>query len=867
MTKRTKNQNDTNKELSALINSNPNIRWFAVFSINLLQNAISDLNTEQKIKYEKFITVSNKTEDVLWFFVKGGTALKLYRDKKFSLESKLHENNSDWDTQIVINPKLPFKQWYQVRDRVEEVINHVLVISNVALTFMPDIKDYLKKQLPQKCEDNLKILGKPNANDKEKLQLGGRITHVDGRDQKRAYLYDRFHPSQSSDTVSHYFAVTPNIKEVLRGTKPAADMPNELDMLNNFFEKMADNNVKEKGNEEDEKEEKYHEEPNDKNETHSDDRTAGAFKVASTVINKQSYTSRELAAKVYRMLMSFGNKHGWGTDQQKSSFKSALKKTGKSKDLLQMIDELLDTLGSDREARAPLASCRHNLNVGNYYLYRLLVNYKFNKPEKHKDYGAEHDYQKAWGNNKVRAEIIDVTIPRRDTQECLHQAAVLSGEHWQLTQINVDDLSGVSIPVLGKSYHLDEQIVLLRESIAGTTHSANKFAKRLRRCAKLVALNDRDTFDKKSVKNGGKFLIDHILNQFTNTYNAPKTKILKTLERATIDLNDWWKKGNNKKVNVRMSRATNKYTQNLTKCGVGKLGYVPISSMLREEISEPVEFNLSEEGSEEAAMQNCLYIVVAFADLADEIKEDLKQTSAMLGADKASSKTTSDYRLLIKSAYQHINTIKLRDINLVFQLSGDAATYCHIKDVIYPENVTPQHSLEEILFVNPVTANLFIVSDKEVDVERTVEQISSRLMSVEKDYDIKVEKNLVYLRRQSFQDGVQLIIDVAEKSADEIKKDDATEYASGLPVVNLRRLIETMEPVSHAQEFFMNSALEATLQITRDTFAIRSYLARYLGMPLAAPLALSPDKGKKTKSRVEKDGSNLDELQTPSFDE
>jgi hypothetical protein len=124
----------------------------------------------------------------------------------------------------------------------------------------------------------------------------------------------------------------------------------------------------------------------------------------------------------------------------------------------------------------PLATIQMNYTIDKFYLFRLMVNFSCKPPIG----GNDDEY-------KFHAELIDISIPRRDTVEALQQ--------WRHTRPRVfpSAAHGLGIPVPNHFYQLEEQILMVRENVAGTSTSKDKVKKRLVRgvlIAKAMARMD-----------------------------------------------------------------------------------------------------------------------------------------------------------------------------------------------------------------------------------------------------------------------------------------------------------------------------------------------------------------------------------------
>ena len=157
---------------------------------------------------------------------------------------------------------------------------------------------------------------------------------------------------------------------------------------------------------------------------------------------------------------------------------------------------------SQTNTKKQFASVFMNFSIPNFYLFRLLVRFR----------GRNIPSDKEQRDFAYRAELIDISIPRRDTAECLTQ--------WHHTSNRLISYQGVFIP--NHFYHLDEQIQMVRENLAGTSPSKDKLEKRLKRGVAICCAMNKQK-DVVSLKEG-------VAKQF------PKCKDLVLQEYATSTL-------------------------------------------------------------------------------------------------------------------------------------------------------------------------------------------------------------------------------------------------------------------------------------------------------------------------------------------
>lgn len=108
------------------------------------------------------------------------------------------------------------------------------------------------------------------------------------------------------------------------------------------------------------------------------------------------------------------------------------------------------------------ASILMNHAIKDFYLFRLMVRYEASNLPDMVDSDTE---------DRFRAELIDISIPRRDTVEALQQ--------WHATRPRL--MQAQNIPIPNHEYHLEEQIKMVRENLEGGSPSPHKLKKRLQR--------------------------------------------------------------------------------------------------------------------------------------------------------------------------------------------------------------------------------------------------------------------------------------------------------------------------------------------------------------------------------------------------
>ncbi len=123
-----------------------------------------------------------------------------------------------------------------------------------------------------------------------------------------------------------------------------------------------------------------------------------------------------------------------------------------------------------------LAAVTMNHTISSFALFRLMVKFEVT---------AKNSSQKPPPSESFRAELIDVSVPRRDTIEAVEQ--------WAHTRGQIVPVDGIPVPNFW--YYLDEYVLMTREVYAGTSRSARKFGKRLRR-GHMLGMATEPTFVK-----------------------------------------------------------------------------------------------------------------------------------------------------------------------------------------------------------------------------------------------------------------------------------------------------------------------------------------------------------------------------------
>ena len=156
-----------------------------------------------------------------------------------------------------------------------------------------------------------------------------------------------------------------------------------------------------------------------------------------------------------------------------------------------------------------------NCTINKFMLYRLIVRYSspgvdFNGEKCRDDINEER--------GKFRGEVIDISIPRRESEETINYWSRFKDDLRELadgntylrelvknkTQPQLDEMKTIRVP--GWDYQLQENIIMLHEVLTYSSGSAHKFYKRLQRAwPALTAIEQSSEKDKNSPLNSDLF--------------------------------------------------------------------------------------------------------------------------------------------------------------------------------------------------------------------------------------------------------------------------------------------------------------------------------------------------------------------------
>src|SRR5262249_18370611 len=132
-----------------------------------------------------------------------------------------------------------------------------------------------------------------------------------------------------------------------------------------------------------------------------------------------------------------------------------------------------------QKVEGPLSSISLNYAIPWFLLFRLMVKFEATPPKNpEKAQAADQDAPAAKQPKALfRAELIDISIPRRDTVEAIEQ--------WDRVRDQIENVKGVYVP--GYAYYIDEYILMAREVYARRSRSVDKFLSRMPRAYMMAA--------------------------------------------------------------------------------------------------------------------------------------------------------------------------------------------------------------------------------------------------------------------------------------------------------------------------------------------------------------------------------------------
>ncbi len=534
-----------------------------------------------------------------------------------------------------------------------------------------------------------------------------------------------------------------------------------------------------------------------------------------------------------------GNKNKaiqWLNDNKNDlGLNAAVQDSASKDDVVDLLKKLLPI-----NADAPLASGQKTLIIDEFYLHRLEVRYKYKKPA---IFGSKNpaDYIDAWtASGNLRGELIDVTVPRRDTFECRHHYKLLKSKQKNAWEV-IDRKSGVTgvdeieLPILNEGYHLEEQILITREILSGKSSSPKKIHKRILRGYSLGI----DNAGVKDRKNSRLKVIEISAAQFEDTYPNHKTII----EKIKVDLNNW-AEGNYQESNKASTKTLAIYfktqvskNENLIKCDLNENDNKVVDSekdklvrlrTFMADVSDDTKYpdiwvkmlNEKEKKNADddaygkklnAGMLDFFYITAIFAQVASEIIESLKGNKVDL---IRSDTTKYDLREMLK----YLIGIYHGNNDVFIQIRGSAASYHHLKE----QNNSYGNAADSELIV-PEVEVVCLYDEKSIEESQISNQHEASINALPKGFTEKnVDKDFY----------TQLIASIQyEKISLKNKEEQRTEYAYGMPVLNLNTHIKALESSIQAAEFSKSELLKEELDLLHRALTTREYGERYQGMP------------------------------------
>ncbi|NEQ76480.1 MAG: hypothetical protein F6K23_27670 [Okeania sp. SIO2C9] len=798
-----------------------------------LQTKINDLLTN-KLNYEDIVYILNcfcikelndrlknmkieldsgdeLTGEDVKFFVKGGTSLGLLFDNKEITNKDAYPNRSDWDTQLIINPILDFEVWYQALEKIEEIINEILILGNMLFSLYPGMGDLIKKTLPDDIQ-----------------QKGHKISHSSKADRKSAHMCEIFHPMQPLDISRRLFAA----KEYEKWMRP---QPKDYEQAQEFrakpdtFESIypvgtVDVNVDEYKNvNTDEYKNVNTDEYKNVNTDEYKNVNTDEYKNVNTDeyknVNTDEYKKKpsweeaskelitlitpikniqqSLPAKNPPMHLSLST-----PDEISQNFKD-LTKPKKSKKQNNPPQNINNQPPQPPKPPKQLASMQKTLTIAEFYLYRLVVRYKYVKPVPAQQAlpaqpPVNQQKDPPEGSGTLRGELIDISIPRRDSYECLHHwekfHALEKDSAWEIEEVT-DTLSGQKLPILKFGYHLEEQILMIREILAGKANTPHKIAKRLKRGYYLALIgsqkddqnNGQNNSDNK--KNVLMTLLKKLNENFTESYiNKQKNAAVET------KINDCYKK-----ISQRVQNNTirdKEFAKKLTRLKWDELKKTKLTEAMLKDIfaqkDNPTKNNYPKPwpGTDDKVSEGMIdfwNIIAHYSVLAEDLETKIKANPMELDQGGKDRKEIKDFYNLFLPAFDDDGV----GFKFYPHLTGRAASYYHLMDLkeVFKDNIT------NTLIVDSIDWK--IVVPKGADISKLKDYLPSQ-------YDEKMFVEVDNIRDPEYQ----------------------IEYSFGIPVLNLKQHIKDVQAQAHSAEFLHSQRLKQELAMLQSALTIREYTPR-----------------------------------------
>ncbi|MGH1543632.1 MAG: hypothetical protein ACRBHB_24745 [Arenicella sp.] len=794
MSDKTPNQLALNEKLTSLLNTDGVISNFNIFSIDLLNKNLASIQWDKQFK-------QSPNKNAYWFFVKGGTALRLIFEQNG--QNDLMPAPSDWDTQIVINPDYDFELWYKAYGKIEEAVNNTLIMANMAFTMLPDISNQVTTTIPDEC-NNMPLIANT---------WHGEVKYRESADKKTVYLYKVFHPLQPSDMARQSFAHIPHNQWADSGEKQS------------LFDEL--------------------------------------FPRETLEFNQLQYRTLQLWINTYKALNEFIDSTGWPlTDEQRSKiiqtynlfYWSMQRVTDTNKadaiqwsnaffntalnngDSVQTVQQTLDTEYKKLQKKPVLlGSGQQTLIIDEFYLFRLVVRYKYHKPVPPV---PNLDYRKEWtASGNLRGELIDVTVPRRDTYEAKHHGIMLDKGIWVVENISkklsdVDGVEAVLLPVLSSNYQITEQILIIREILAGKSSSPTKIRKRLERGYALANAGSNNDAGRLKAR---KDIIDIFNQQFTSTYQPfANAKVNELIQQYYGYLLRWSEPEIPSEIQAETALDDLKRSfdiqcleskNNLEKTLLSQQQLDGLTTFVRDVTSIENYRNVWGTDQTNAGMLDFFMISTIYAQIASRIQMVLSGRSLDLSIRKP--RRVTDARELIKYFCATLSN----NPNIYPQVAGRAASYYHLKELyeVFNEVDTKLKvdtiELKAIRFFPgelSLSSHLDIILKALYAIGNTLVHFG-QIVSFEVNYTMIESVNFYTLdihgatEQQTYM-RVELISEI-----DSASEQYQTEYAYGLPVTGLNDLINELQYQIVASEFLQSQKVSAELKMLQQALSIREH--------------------------------------------
>lgn len=185
-----------------------------------------------------------------------------------------------------------------------------------------------------------------------------------------------------------------------------------------------------------------------------------------------------------------------------------------------------------------------NLTIKDFYLYRIVIKYIVKGVNSKGEIGTGEEFV-----TQFRGELLDISIPRRDTQEAMEQ--------WSHVKGSITSHHATGIPIPDERYHYSENLKMMYENYSGISHSILKYDKRVERALDALefikSTMKQETAEKivddikqfypaiittiKSLSINDKLLVIMFLREIHNDYNLSSNEYLRAcVEQKIIEL-------------------------------------------------------------------------------------------------------------------------------------------------------------------------------------------------------------------------------------------------------------------------------------------------------------------------------------------